>query len=140
VEESGRQGVKQTIEVIDRQIQRLVRLLDVPQAVSRIKKELIQLRRNRKQLSVLVANSVESVRPLIDACRLEISVLLPSEAVWLDVDAIRLEKVLANLLDNAVKNAQPGGQIRLAAQRQDQQVVIRVNDTGVGVHAAVSLS
>src|SRR5262249_23478147 len=87
------------------------------------------------QLSVLVAQAVEGVRPLIESRKQELSRSLPAEAVWLDADPIRLEQVLANLLNNAAKYTEPGGRIWLSAEREGPQAVGRVKDTGIGVRS-----
>src|SRR5262249_42402640 len=89
----------------------------------------------REKLGVLVAQAVESVRPLIEARKHELSVSLPAEAVWLDADPIRLEQVLANLLNNAAKYTEPGGRIWLSAEQEGQQAIVRVKDSGIGVRS-----
>src|SRR5262245_4904514 len=118
--------VKQAADMIDRQMRRIVRLVDDLLDVSRITKGKIQLRRGREQLSVLVAHAVESVRPLIESRKHELSLSLPPEAVWLDADPIRLEQILAKLLNNAAKYTEPGGHIWLSVEREGQQAIVRV--------------
>jgi CheY-like chemotaxis protein len=60
-------------------------------------------------------------------------VSLPSESVWLEADPARLTQVLANLLNNAAKYTEPGGHVRLSAEREGSQVIVRVIDTGIGI-------
>src|SRR5262249_34562277 len=110
-EGADRPAVKQAADMIDRQMRRMVRLVDDLLDVSRITQGKSQLLRQREQLGVLVAQAVESVRPLIESRKQELSLSLPAEAVWLDADPIRLEQVLANLLNNAAKYTEPGGHI-----------------------------
>src|SRR5215831_7068493 len=129
--------VKQAADMIDRQMRRIVRLVDDLLDVSRITKGKMQLRRRRERLGVLVTNSVESIRPLIDARKHELSLLLPAEAVWLDGDPIRLEQAFANLLNNAAKYTEPGGHICLSVKREGQQAIVRVKDTGIGIRSDI---
>jgi two-component system CheB/CheR fusion protein len=84
-------------------------------------------------LSAIVNHAVESVRPLIDFRRHELTVSLPSESVWLQADAARLQQVLGNILTNAAKYTEPGGRIWLTAEREGANVVLNVKDTGIGI-------
>jgi signal transduction histidine kinase len=76
---------------------------------------------------------VETSRPSIDERQHELSVSAPAEMVWLNADPTRLEEVLVNLLTNAAKYTDRGGRIWLTAEREGNQAVIRVRDTGIGI-------
>jgi CheY-like chemotaxis protein len=76
---------------------------------------------------------VESSRPLIEQSGHELTVSLASEPVYIDGDAVRLSQVFQNLLNNAAKYTERGGCISLVAERQDDGVVVRVKDTGIGI-------
>ena len=80
-----------------------------------------------------MARAIETVRPLVDRGRHQLTVTLPDECVWIEADVVRLSQVLGNLLSNAAKYTEPGGRIDLAAAIDDGQVVIRVADTGIGI-------
>ena len=67
------------------------------------------------------------------AWRHELTVTLPPEPVYLEADQTRLAQVLLNLLNNAAKYTEQGGHIWLSAEREGQQVIIRVKDTGIGI-------
>jgi CheY-like chemotaxis protein len=114
---------------------RIVRLVDDLLDVARITKGKIQLRRRREQLAVLVAQAVEGVRPLIESRQHGLAVSLPPEAIWLDADPTRIEQILANLLNNAAKYTEPGGQVWLTVEQEGSVAVIRVKDTGIGIRA-----
>src|SRR5262249_6125235 len=103
--------------------------------VFRISRGKVGLRRERVSLGLLVTNAAEAARPQIEAARHELAVELPPEPVYLDVDVVRMEQVLLNLLTNAAKYTPTGGKITLAAEREGSDVVIRVRDTGVGIPA-----
>lgn len=82
-----------------------------------------------------MSHAAESVRPLAEARQHNFTVLLPSEPVMLAADPTRLEQVLVNLLNNAVKYTKPGGHISVTAERVGEEAVIRVRDSGMGIPA-----
>jgi PAS domain S-box-containing protein len=124
---------QQAIDMIDRQAKHLTRLVDDLLDISRITTGKISLRKERVELHPVVTHAVETVRPLTDSRKHQLSVSLPSEAVWLEADPARLTQVLANLLNNAAKYTEPGGHVQLSAERQGSEVIVRVRDTGIGI-------
>src|SRR5439155_1426988 len=84
-------------DVIDRQVQQMVRLLDDLLDVSRISRNKLELRKEPVELAPVVASAVETSRPLIDAGGHQLNVSLPQEPIHLDADPVRLAQVLANL-------------------------------------------
>ena len=124
--------------MIERQIKQMVRLIDDLLDMARMSRGTIQIKRERVEISQVVAAAVESCRPLIDAAGHSLTVDLPAEPIVLDADPTRLTQVLLNLLNNAVKYTEPGGCIWLTAAVDDAQVVLRVKDTGIGISAASS--
>ena len=83
LERQGRDNpaIRQTVAMIDRQMARIVRLVDDLLDVARITRGKMQLRRRREQLGVLVAQAVEGVRPLIESRQHTLSVSVPPEAI-----------------------------------------------------------
>jgi PAS domain S-box-containing protein len=126
---------QQALSMIDRQVRQLMRLVDDLLDVSRIKMGKIHLRKERVQLSTVLNHAAETARPLINARKHRLSISLPAESVWLDADSTRIAQVIANLLNNAAKYTEPGGQIWLAAERVGGKAIVRVKDTGVGILA-----
>jgi len=121
--------------IAERQIRRLARLIDDLLDVSRIRTGKVELRKSRVSLAEVVGHAVEIVRPLCEDRGIELSIAIPQEPLWLDADPARLEQVLSNLLTNAVKFTEDAGGIALGAEREGQEIVIRVRDTGVGIAA-----
>ncbi len=119
--------------IIERQMGQLQHLVDDLLEVSRITTGRVQLRRVNVAVCGIVEVAVETARPLIEQRRHELTVSLPSELVWLNADAARLEQVVVNLLTNAAKYTDEGGHIWLSVQPEGQDCVIRVRDTGVGI-------
>ncbi|HZU36375.1 MAG TPA: ATP-binding protein [Gemmataceae bacterium] len=120
-------------EMMERQVQHLVRLVDDLLDVSRVMRGKITLHRERVELATIVARAVETAQPLIEAQGHDLSVTMPPESLPVDADPVRLAQVVGNLLTNAAKYTEPGGRIELRAERQDREVVLRVRDTGIGI-------
>jgi PAS domain S-box-containing protein len=119
--------------IIERQVGQLARLVDDLMEVSRMITGRIQLRQEQVAASGIVERAVETVRPLIDQRRHELTVSLPPDPLWLYADASRLEQVVTNLLTNAAKYTNEGGHIWLSVQQEGDKAVLRVRDTGLGI-------
>jgi CheY-like chemotaxis protein len=119
----------------ERQVQHMARLLDDLLDVSRISRGLIELRREPVDLKALVHRTVEAVRPLAEQRRHQLTVSLAQDTLQVEGDPTRLEQVVMNLLTNACKYTDPGGHVRLAVGRDGREVVLRVQDNGIGIAA-----
>jgi signal transduction histidine kinase len=120
-------------EMLDRQVNHMIRLVDDLMEVSRITRGKVELHKERVELSVVVRNATEISKPLIEVGRHMLDVQLPAEPVLLDADPIRLVQVFANLLNNAAKYMADGGRIVITAHRDDPDVVVTVRDAGLGI-------
>ncbi|MBC7983541.1 MAG: response regulator, partial [Candidatus Obscuribacterales bacterium] len=121
------------LNIIERQVSQLKHLVDDLMEVSRFTTGRIQLRKDQISLSHIVERAIETTRPLIEQRRHAMQVTLPSKPIWLHADAARLEQVLINLLTNAAKYTDEGGQLWLTAETEGEMVAVRVKDTGVGI-------
>ncbi|MEO5989658.1 MAG: ATP-binding protein [Candidatus Eisenbacteria bacterium] len=124
---------EQARHIIERQLARLQHLVDDLLDVTRITTGRIQLRREPVAVANIVEVAVETVRTLIEKHRHELTVSLPPEPIWLHGDAARLEQVLVNLLTNAAKYTNEGGQIWLTVKQDGDECELRVRDTGTGI-------
>jgi PAS domain S-box-containing protein len=120
-------------EVMERQVSHLVRLVDDLMEVSRISRGKIELRKAPVELAEVMAGAVEASRPLIEEARHQLAISLPTEPLTLEADGIRLTQIISNLLNNAAKYTDSGGQIWLTARRERSDVVISIRDTGIGI-------
>lgn len=123
----------ETIKLMQDQVEHIVRLVDDLLDVSRIMRGKVDLRMQHVQLSVIVKRSVETIRPLVNRHGHQLLVNLPENSVWLHADPVRLIQVIENLLNNASKYMDDGGQIELSVETQSHHVIIRVRDTGIGI-------
>ena len=129
------QAVGKACEMMDRQLSQMVRLVDDLMDVSRISTGKMELRKEQVTLSSVVMGAVETSRPLIDQMGHELTINLSGETVELMVDPTRLTQVLLNLLNNAAKYSERGGQINLTAEQQGSDLVVTVKDRGIGIPA-----
>ncbi len=129
------EAVASASDMLDRQVGQMVRLVDDLLDVSRISRGKIELRRGRVELASVVNHAVEAARPLAQCLEHELTVTLPPEPIYLNADPTRLAQVVGNLLNNACKFTDKGGRISLTVEREGDEAVIRVRDTGIGIAA-----
>ncbi len=122
-------------EIMERQVDYMVRLIDDLLDVSRISRGKIELQKQAIELATIVSNAVEISQSFIDEAGHQLALCLPAEPVILDADPVRLTQIIGNLLNNAAKYTKPGGQIWLTARTEGSEAVISVRDTGLGIPA-----
>ena len=120
--------------IIDRQIGHMARLLNDLLDVSRITTGKVELNKTPLALREIFAHAIETSLPLIEAHNHTLTVTNPPASLQIMADMDRLAQALANLLSNAAKYTEDGGHIWFEAARENNQAVIRVRDTGVGIH------
>ena len=120
-------------EMIERQVEHLVRLVDDLLDMSRIVRGRVELRREPVELAAVVARAIETSQPVLDAEGHTVTLSIAPEPIWVNGDLVRLAQVVSNLLHNAAKFTDRGGRITLSASREDGHAVVRVADTGAGV-------
>jgi signal transduction histidine kinase/CheY-like chemotaxis protein len=131
-------ATERVYEILERQVNHLVRLVDDLMEVSRITRGKIELRRERVELASVVQAAVETSRPIFEAASHTLAVSLPAQPLLLDADPVRLAQVFANLLNNAAKYTDAGGRITVTAAAQPPgRVTVTVADNGVGIPADV---
>ena len=125
--------VARTVQIMNRQVQHMIRLVDDLLDVARIVRGKIELRKEPVDIAAVFKRAIETAQPLIDAQAHQLTVSLPDEPVWLEADPVRLAQVIANLLNNAAKYTEPGGSISLTAEREGSELLVGVRDTGMGI-------
>ncbi|HKQ78520.1 MAG TPA: PAS domain-containing protein [Blastocatellia bacterium] len=125
--------VAQSCDMLKRQVQQIVRLMDDLLEVSRIGRGKISLQKARVDLAQVVTTAVETTRSLIEACRHKLNISLPESPFIIEADAVRLAQVLSNLINNAAKYTDHGGRIDLIAERVNGDLTLRVRDNGIGI-------
>ncbi len=120
-------------EVISRQAQHLVRLVDDLLDVSRVARGKVSLSKRSLELGKIVAQAVEATEPLLVQRRHELALSVPFTGLPIEGDEVRLTQVVNNLLANAARYTPPGGRIEVSAVREGAEVVLRVRDNGSGI-------
>jgi PAS domain S-box-containing protein len=121
--------------VIDRQVGHLSHLVDDLLDVTRISRNKIRLERQVLELNDLVRRTIEDHRSLFEKNEVHIEAKFAPEPIMVDADGTRLAQVVGNLLQNAAKFTSRGGQtaVSVSVDQAQQQAVISVSDTGVGM-------
>jgi signal transduction histidine kinase len=126
-------GLRSISDLLTRQLAQLVRLVDDLLDLSRIARGKISLRLERTELAAVVHQAVESVEPLVRARSHALRVVLPPAPIALRADPARLSQVIGNLLSNACKFTEKGGQLELVVERESDFIAICVRDNGNGI-------
>jgi PAS domain S-box-containing protein len=119
-------------EVIERQVDQMSRLIDDLLDIARIAGGKLLIRKERLPLERAIDMALETSRPHINAAGHSLAVLLPSERVTVEADPARLAQVFSNLLNNAARYTERHGEIALTAEVQGEEVVVTVQDNGIG--------
>ncbi|MBP0588371.1 response regulator [Paraburkholderia sp. LEh10] len=120
-------------QMLERQVEYMVRLIDDLMEVSRITSGKVHLRLQPVDLTTAINDAVESSRTLIDSAGHHLIVSLSPAPLIIDADPVRITQVIANLVNNAAKYTSNGGKIWLTAYRDGSDCVVSVRDNGMGI-------
>jgi signal transduction histidine kinase/DNA-binding response OmpR family regulator len=121
------------LDTMDRQVAQMSRLVEDLLDISRITRGVIELQRQPVDVGNEIRNALESCAGPLEVGRHRVAVKLPEEPVKVIADPVRLQQILENLILNAVKYTENGGQIEVSAEAELSEVVIRVRDNGIGI-------
>ncbi|WP_175942741.1 ATP-binding protein [Caballeronia sp. BCC1704] len=121
------------IDVLRRQSAAMALLLDDLLDVSRITRGALELRPETVALREVVDEALEVARPILAGKGHELVIKPPARPLHIKADRLRLAQVLANLLTNAAKYTPPGGRVELTATANDAEIVLSVEDNGIGI-------
>ena len=128
-----RQKLQRTRDMMVRQTEQLITLVDDLLDVSRITRGKIELQKRPVKLTEVIQHAVEASRPWVEEAGHQMTVDAPEEGTLIEGDPNRLTQILSNLLNNACKYTPHGGRIWLTARRQGREAVVSVQDNGVGL-------
>jgi PAS domain S-box-containing protein len=123
----------QVRDMMNRQLNHMVRLIDDLLDVSRMNRNKLFLRKSRVALAEAMNHALEATRPALEASGHELVVQLPTADLYLDADLTRLAQVFGNLISNSIKYTEPGGRISFTTEICGDEVVVTVSDNGIGI-------
>ncbi len=129
----GDHGATRELQVIDRQVRHMMRLVDDLLDVARIARGKIELRRERVDLRSPVIKAIETTASLVQQRRHTLVTDIIDHELPCNIDETRITQVITNLITNSAKYTEPGGKITIAVTRRGKDAVIEVSDTGVGI-------
>lgn len=120
-------------EIIERQIRKMVILVDDLLEISRITRGKVRLKKQHILLSEVLADAIETIDPLMKSAGHQFTMHIINEPLYLYADPDRIAQVVVNLLTNSIKYTNPGGEISLNVAKENKQAIIRVKDNGIGI-------
>lgn len=131
--ETSRDELQRILEVMNRHSNRLGLLVDDLLTLAQLESSSPNLQLSNVRLADLFAAIVRDWGKRFAEKKIGIEVKIPADLPSLRADETRLQEILYNLLDNALKYTEPGGKIRLIAEQRDQEIAVSVSDTGIGI-------
>ncbi|UQA57833.1 MEDS domain-containing protein [Polyangium aurulentum] len=129
----GAQTFRKETEVLERQVQHLVGLVDDLLDVSRITRGKIELRCQKVEIGEVVGRAIEMASPLLEQRKHSLTVDVPAQGLAVNGDPVRLAQIVSNLLNNAAKYTDPGGSVAVIATTDGEAITLRVRDSGAGI-------
>lgn len=120
-------------ELMNRQVEHMVRLVNDLMEVSRITRGKIELHMGPVLLDAVIDDAVELSRPLFERAGHVLTVDVTGDPLVVRGDAVRLTQVFSNLMNNAAKYTPAGGRVTVTARQEGRQAVVSVSDTGTGL-------
>lgn len=123
------------IDILNRQTNHLVRLVDDLVEASRISRGKIQLCKEAVDLIAILIDAVETCRTILEKKGHSVTIRVPDAPVMVFGDAVRLTQITTNLIVNAAKYTPQNGNIEMKTACEGEEAVLRVCDNGVGIAA-----
>ncbi len=129
--------IKQSSEIISRQVKHMTNLVDDLLDVSRVTRGLVELQKTTLDIKAVIGSAIEQSRPLMEARNQALTVRLGSVNAYVVADRTRIIQVLTNLLNNAAKYTPQAGEITVRLDVQNNEAAIRVADNGIGIELSL---
>jgi len=123
---------KAALQIMERQVNQMVRLVDDLLDVARITTGKVEVKREPLDLAMPLNDAIETIHPAIDRAD-RFTIVLPAQPVYVNADRTRMAQVFANLLNNAVKYSEGNQPITITVDRDGDDAVMRVRDAGIGI-------
>ena len=123
------------LQMMDTEAQRLLRFVNELLDVERIGRGLVEIQQERVDFVAMARGVVDAFQPFIEEQHHALTLVLPAAPIYVEGDSGRLSQVVTNLVENAAKYTEPGGQITVTVEQRDDEVALRVRDSGIGIAA-----
>jgi PAS domain S-box-containing protein len=137
ISKADEKQVKHASDIISRQVKHMTDLVDDLLDVSRVSRGLVELEKEQIDIKQVVSIAIEQARPLVEVRKHVLNLKMGSENAYVKGDKTRLVQVIANLLNNAAKYTQQGGEILLTVAVQEGEVTISIADSGIGIDSSL---
>jgi len=124
---------EQSEDIITRQLDHMIHLVDDLMDISRITQGKIELRKESVKLNDILRHAIETAEPLIKEREHTLEASLPEKDIWLNADFSRISQIFSNLLNNAAKYTDVGGHIQLSLEQTKDYATINISDNGIGI-------
>jgi signal transduction histidine kinase len=125
------------LDMIDRQVKTLARLIDDLLDISRISRNKIQLRKETVDLSTIARRAAATIRTLVEGKSHDLILQIADDPLPVHVDPTRMEQVFCNLLTNAAKYTPDGGRMTLSTVADNGDALVKIQDTGIGISSEI---
>ncbi|HEV8002433.1 MAG TPA: HAMP domain-containing sensor histidine kinase [Planctomycetaceae bacterium] len=125
--------VRRAFSTVQHQARRAARIIDDLFDLCAASRDQLSLHKEVVELAAVVEGAIETTAHLLAVRGHRLTVSLTTSPMLIFADPLRLEQVLTNLLANAAKYTDPGGDIRLTADAEAGQIILRVQDNGRGI-------
>ena len=122
------------LEIMERQVNQMVRLVDDLLDVARITTGKVEVRQEPVDLAAVIKDAIETSQPLLTDRGQPFTVVSSDQPVFVNGDRLRLAQVFANLMNNSAKYSEPGQPVSITFGRDGNDAVVRVKDAGMGIH------
>ena len=122
-----------TFHQVEREVGRLQRLVQDLEELSRAEAGQLLLEKERVEPSRFIAEAAGRLQPQYEDKGVALAVDLPEQLPAVEADSWRMTQVLLNLLGNALQYTPHGGQVTVEAEQEQDQIVVCVTDTGMGI-------
>jgi CheY-like chemotaxis protein len=130
---NGNQLLKNSTDILSRQVNYIVSVIDDLLDIAKIANGKLQLEKDKVNINSVIKKAVDHSRTIVSSRKHSLEVTLPPKNIWVIGDAARLQQVFSHILNNAAKFTETGGKISLTANYGDNNVIINIRDTGVGI-------
>ena len=130
------EAIDQARAMMERQLTHMVRLVDDLMDASRISQGKLELRKQPISLTAVLNSAIEASSAMVESRKHQLIVDLPAHTLMVDADLTRLAQVFQNLLNNAAKYSEPGGQIHVTVKSHGGEARVTIKDSGVGIATA----